>query len=211
MTITPKLLNDYCEAHTTPQSEVLYELERETNLKTLAPQMLSGHLQGQFLTLLSSLMRPKAILEIGTFTGYAAICLAQGLAEDGILHTIEANHEMEQIITKYIKKAGLEHKIQLHLGRAEAIIPTFDILFDLIFIDAGKQQYEIFYDLVFDKVKPGGLIIADNVLWSGKVVSGENDPDTTVIRAFNDKVNHDPRVENIMLPIRDGLLLARKL
>lgn len=211
MTITPKSLNDYCEAHTTPQGEVLYELERETNLKTLAPQMLSGHLQGQFLTLLSTLMRPKMILEIGTFTGYAAICLAQGLAEDGILHTIEANHEMEHIITKYIKKAGLEHKIQLHLGRAEEIIPTFDVIFDLVFIDAGKQQYEIFYDLIFDKVKPGGLIIADNVLWSGKVVSGENDPDTNVIRAFNDKVNQDPRVENLILPIRDGLLLARKL
>ncbi len=210
MNIKPKLLHAYCEAHTTPQSEVLYELERETNLKTLAPQMISGHLQGQFLTLVSQLQRPKAMLEIGTFTGYAAICLAQGLAEGGLLHTIEANRELEHIITKYITKAGLNDKIQLHLGKAEEIIPTLDVMFDLVFIDAGKQQNALFYDMILDKVNPGGLILIDNVLWSGKVVMGEQDPDTQVIRAFNDKVNNDERVENILLPIRDGLLIARK-
>lgn len=205
------LLATYCEAHTTPQSDILYELERETNLKTLAPQMLSGHLQGQFLTLISTLMRPQAILEIGTFTGYAAICLAQGLAEDGILHTIEPNRELEHIIRKYITKAGLEQKIYLHIAKAEDIITALDVNFDLVFIDAGKQQNGLFYDLVFDKVKPGGLILVDNVLWSGKVVTGGNDIDTELIRAFNDKVYHDLRVEKVMLPIRDGVLIARKL
>lgn len=210
MNVTPKLLHAYCEAHTTPQSEILYELERETNLKTLAPQMISGHLQGQFLTLLSQLQRPKAILEIGTFTGYAAICLAQGLAEGGLLHTIEPNRELEHIIRKYIVKAGLQEKIQLYIARAEEIIPNLNIAFDLVFIDAGKQQNALFYDMILDKVNPGGLILIDNVLWSGKVVTSENDADTEVIRAFNDKVHNDPRVENLLLPIRDGLLIARK-
>ena len=205
-----KRLSAYCKAHTTPQSDLLYELERETNLKTMSPQMLSGHLQGQFLMLLSTLLQPKVILEIGTFTGYAAICLAQGLAENGILHTIEANPELEHIITKYITKARLENKTQLHFGKAEVIIPTLPLNFDLVFIDAGKQQNDLFYDLVFDKVNPGGLILVDNVLWSGKVVQGENDPDTALIRAFNDKVHQDDRVENLMLPIRDGLLIVRK-
>ncbi len=205
-----KRLSAYCKAHTTPQSDLLYELERETNLKTMSPQMLSGHLQGQFLMLLSTLLQPKVILEIGTFTGYAAICLAQGLAENGILHTIEANRELEHIITKYITKARLENKTQLHFGKAEVIIPTLPLNFDLVFIDAGKQQNDLFYDLVFDKVNPGGLILVDNVLWSGKVVQGENDPDTALIRAFNDKVHQDDRVENLMLPIRDGLLIVRK-
>ncbi|MBK7869516.1 MAG: O-methyltransferase [Saprospiraceae bacterium] len=211
MTSYYKLLHTYCEAHTTPPSDVLYELTRETHLKTLAPQMLSGHLQGQFLALLSKLARPKAILEIGTFTGYAAICLAQGLAENGVLHTIEPNRELEQIIRKYIAKAELEDKIELHIGRAENIIPTLDLLFDIVFIDAGKQQNEQFYDIVINKLNKGGLIIIDNVLWSGKVISNENDADTQIIRAFNDKVQNDPRVENLMLPVRDGILIARKL
>ncbi len=211
MTDFIKQLHAYCEAHTTPPVDVLHELERETHLKTLAPQMMSGRLQGQFLALLSKLMRPQAILEIGTFTGYAAICLAQGLAANGVLHTIEPNRELEHIIRKYVAKAGLEDKIQLHIGRAEQIIPTLDLRFDLVFIDAGKQQNALFYDLVFNKVNIGGLIIVDNVLWSGKVVNEADDADTQLIRAFNDKVHNDPRVENIMLPIRDGILMARKL
>lgn len=205
-----QLINAYCENHTTPQSQVLYDLERETHLKTLAPQMLSGHLQGAFLSLLSQLMRPQTILEIGTFTGYAAICLAQGLAEGGKLHTIEANAELEHIIRKYVQRAELQDKIQLYIGKAEEIIPTLALNFDLVFIDAGKQQYVDFYQLVIDKVNPGGLILADNVLWSGKVVRKENDADTQMIRAFNDMVQADGRVENIMLPIRDGLMIARK-
>lgn len=205
-----KRLSAYCESHTTLQNQVLYELERETHLKTLAPQMISGHLQGQFLILISQLLQPKSILEIGTFTGYAAICMAQGLAEGGVLHTIEPNRELEHIIRKYMAKAGLEDKIQLHIGRGEEIIPTLDAYFDLVFIDAGKQQNAFFYDLIFNKVNKGGLIIIDNVLWSGKVITEAKDPDTNVIRAFNEKIHHDTRVENIMLPIRDGLLIARK-
>ncbi|HMO39374.1 MAG TPA: O-methyltransferase [Saprospiraceae bacterium] len=206
-----KLLHDYCAAHTTPPDPVLQALERETHLKTLAPQMLSGHLQGQLLQLLSSLLQPKSILEIGTFTGYAAICLARGLAPGGRLHTIEPNRELEHLIRKYIALAGLEAAIQLHIGRAEEMIPVLDISFDLVFIDAGKQQNAFFYDLIFDKVRPGGLILIDNVLWGGKIVNERaHDVDTQLIRTFNDKIHADERVENIMLPIRDGLLIARK-
>jgi predicted O-methyltransferase YrrM len=210
MTDFIQLIHEYCQAHTTPQSQLLYDLERETHLKTLAPQMLSGHLQGAFLRLLSQLMRPKCILEIGTFTGYAAICLAQGLAADGQLHTIEANSELEYLIRKYVNRANLQEKIQLHIGKAEKIIPKLDLMFDMVFIDAGKQQYLDFYNLTIEKVNPGGLILADNVLWSGKVIRGENDADTETIRAFNHMVQADERVENIMLPLRDGLLIAKK-
>jgi predicted O-methyltransferase YrrM len=204
------LLNAYCETHTTPQSPLLYELERETHLKTLSPQMLSGHLQGQLLTFISQMLHPQAILEIGTFTGYSAICMAQGLAEGGVLHTIETNVELQSLIKKYITKSGLEAKIILHFGKAEELIPSLDVMFDLVFIDAGKQQYAQFYDLVFDKVRPGGFILADNVLWSGKVIRDEMDEDTQAIRAFNDKVQHDDRVENMILPLRDGIMMVRK-
>ena len=164
-------LNLYCEAHTTAQPAILHQLERETHLKTLAPQMLSGHLQGQFLAMLSKICRPRAILEIGAFTGYSAICLAQGLEEGGVLHTIEANPELEYLIRKYIALAGLEGSIRLHIGDAPEIIPGLKGPFDLVFIDANKQEYALYYDLVIDKVQSGGLIIADNVLWSGIVKS----------------------------------------
>ena len=206
-------LNLYCEAHTTAQPAILHQLERETHLKTLAPQMLSGHLQGQFLAMLSKICRPRAILEIGAFTGYAAICLAQGLPEGGTLHTIEANPELEYLIRKYISLAGLDEKIHLHIGDAREVIPALPGPFDMVFIDAGKQDYIQYYDLVIDKVPRGGLIIADNVLWSGKVVSGERgqDQDAASIHQFNEKVQRDERVENIMLPLRDGLLIARKV
>ncbi len=205
-----KRLYAYCEAHSTPPSAVLHELERETHLKTLAPQMLSGAWQGQFLKMLSQLMQPQTILEIGTFTGYAAICMAQGLAPGGQLHTIEPNAELAHIIRKYIDKAGLNDMIQLHIGRGEEVIPTLQTTFDLVFIDAGKQQYEQFYELVIERVRPGGLILADNVLWSGKVADTADDPDTLTLRAFNDRVQADPRVENVMLPLRDGVLMIRK-
>ena len=206
-------LNLYCEAHTTAQPAILHQLERETHLKTLAPQMLSGHLQGQFLAMLSKICRPRAILEIGAFTGYAAICLAQGLPEGGTLHTIEANPELEYLIRKYISLAGLDEKIHLHIGDAREVIPALPGPFDMVFIDAGKQDYIQYYDLVIDKVPRGGLIIADNVLWSGKVVSDEReqDQDAVSIHQFNEKVQRDERVENIMLPLRDGLLIARKV
>ncbi|MCB0569848.1 MAG: O-methyltransferase [Phaeodactylibacter sp.] len=207
------LLNAYCEAHTSPQPPTLYELERETHLKTLAPQMLSGHLQGQFLSLLSKLHRPKLILEIGTFTGYSAICLAQGLQEGGRLHTIEANAELEYLIRKYVAKAGLEQRITLHIGDALEIIPSLEGPFDMVFIDAGKQDYIRYYDMVAGNLNPGGLIIADNVLWDGKVVNEgrDQDPDARSLHEFNEMVQRDPSVENIMLPVRDGLLVVRKL
>ncbi len=210
MNFTLKKLTDYCTAHTTDQDEVLYELERETNLKTLAPQMISGHLQGTLLTFISKMIQPKAILEIGTFTGYATICLAKGLAEGGIVHTIEANEELEYIIRKYVGKAKLEDQVQLHIGDAKKIIPALEVEFDMVLIDAGKKDYAFYYDLVFDKVKKGGLILADNILWSGKVVQKEHDNDTRIIHDFNKKVHQDPRVENVVLPIRDGLILVRK-
>ncbi len=204
-------LNKYCEAHTSPADETLCELERETYLKTLAPQMLSGHLQGRFLTMISQLVQPVVALEIGTFTGYGAICLARGLAPNGRLHTIEANRELEYIIRKYIGKAGLEDKIQLHLGNALEIIPNIPPgAFDLVFIDAGKQDYATYFDLVIDRMRPGGLILADNVLWSGKVLNPDQDEDTAALHAFNRKVLADPRVETLILPLRDGLLMARK-
>ena len=200
----------YCEQHSTPADLVLYELERETYLKTLAPQMMSGKLQGQLLRFLSQMIRPQSILEIGTFTGYASICLAQGLSDKGILHTIEANPEYAYFGKKYFPKAGLTDQIIAHIGRAEKVIPKLPIQFDLAFIDAGKNDYASHYDLVFDKIRAGGYILADNVLWSGKVVQKEKDADTAVIRAFNEKVRQDDRVEKVMLPIRDGLFIIRK-
>ena len=206
-----ELLNEYCQRHTTPQSTVLHELERETWLKTLAPQMMSGHLQGAFLRLLVQMQQAKTILEIGTFTGYAAICMASALPEGGILHTIEANVELEFIIRKYIDKAGLKEKINLHIGDAKAIIPSLDLDYDLVFIDAGKKDNAAYYDLIFDRVRPGGLILADNVLWSGKVANPNKDSDTSLIDAFNKKALEDVRTENMILPIRDGLLIVRKL
>lgn len=209
-----QLIHQYCEQHTSPQSDALYELERETNLKTLAPQMLSGHLQGQLLQLISQLMRPKRILEIGTFTGYAAICMAQGLPDDGKLMTIEANPELEYISKKYFKKTGLDQKVEAIIGDAKQIIPTLTDTFDMVFIDAGKQDYAYFYDLVFDKVNIGGLIMADNVLWSRKVLDPElikKDKDTKTIHTFNNKIQQDERVENVLLPLRDGLIIARKV
>lgn len=203
-------LIDYCEAHTTPPAQVLYELERETYLKTLAPQMMSGHLQGTFFSMLSLLKQPKYILEVGTFTGYAAICLAQGLVPDGMLYTIEINEELGYLSKKYIQKAGLATKIKQIIGDAKAVIPQLDLSFDMVFIDATKADYALHYDLVIDKVNPGGMILADNVLWSGKVVDSKFDKDTALIKAFNKKIQEDERVNNILLPIRDGITIAIK-
>jgi len=206
-----KKINQYCEQHTSPPSEVLYELERATHLKTLAPQMASGHVQGQLFTFLSQMIQPKAILEVGTFTGYAAICFAKGLPEDGILHTIEANEEFEYIIRDFVKRAELEDKIKLHLGDAKAIIPTLDMQFDLIFLDAAKREYAQYYDLLFDKLKTGGFLLVDNVLWDGKVVEEKKNIDTQALDEFNKKVQADERVENVLLPIRDGIMMIRKI
>lgn len=205
-----KQVHRYCSAHSSPQSDILYELERETHLKTLAPQMMSGHLQGRLLSLLSKMLRPRRILEIGVFTGYATLCLAEGLPADGIIHAVEGNPELEYLIRKYLKKADLEDKVKLHIGDAKVIAGTLDETFDLVFIDAGKRDYAFYYDLIIDKVNPGGIILADNVLWSGKVVDGATDADTQLLDAFNKKVNADERVENLILPLRDGLTVIRR-
>ena len=201
---------EYAENHTTSEDDVLRALRRETHLKELQPQMLSGQIQGQLLTFFSQMLQPKAILEIGTFTGYAAICLAKGLAQNGIMHTIEVNEEKETIIRKYLAKANLNTKVQLHIGDAAQIIPTLTETFDLVFIDAGKKHNALYYDMVFDRVRQGGFIITDNVLWKGKVAEDTNDKRTRLIDEFNKKIQHDERVENLLLPVRDGLMIVRK-
>ena len=205
-------LHDYCRDHSSPPARPLLELDRETHLKTLAPQMMSGPLQGQFLAFISQMMNPRTILEIGTFTGYAALHLARGLAPEGTLHTIEANAEIAYIAKKYIANAGLENRVKLHIGRAEEIIPTLPGTFDLVFIDGGKQHYARHFDLVIDRVRSGGFLLADNVLWSGKVLTDPDtwDKDTRLIHQFNQKIQDDPRVENLILPLRDGLTMIRK-
>ena len=210
MQFSQSALYAYCEAHSAAPSELLCALERETHLKTLAPQMMSGRLQGGFLRMLSGLLRPRQVLEIGTFTGYGALCLAEGLAPDGVLHTIEANPEMEHIIRKYIRLAGKEASVQLHIGQAQEVIPTLPGLFDLVYIDAGKQDYATFFHLVVDRVSPGGLLLADNVLWGGKILDAVPDVDTRIMQAFNQLLASDPRVETLVLPLRDGLTIARK-
>jgi caffeoyl-CoA O-methyltransferase len=201
----------YAENHTTEESAVLQELRRETHLKTLKPQMISGQIQGQLLAFFSQMLQPKAILEIGTFTGYAVICLAQGLVENGVMHTIEVDEEKETIIRKYLEKADLTEKVKLHIGDATKIIPTLTETFDLVFIDAGKKDNALYYDMVFDSVRQGGFIITDNVLWKGKVAEETTDKRTVLIDDFNKKMHHDNRVENLLLPVRDGLMVVRKI
>lgn len=203
---------DYCFAHTSRPGEVLRDLERETHLRTLNPQMLSGGYQGALLRFVSMMIRPRRALEIGTFTGYASICLAEGLADDGLLHTIEINDELVPLIRKYLQKAGLEEKVRLHLGDAADIVPVLDEVFDLVFLDAGKLDYPTHYELALAKTRPGGFLLADNVLWDGKVAGGsEKDETARALHTFNSMAQDDPRVENILLPVRDGLMLMRKL
>jgi caffeoyl-CoA O-methyltransferase len=210
--ISPEL-SSYIEEHTSPESDVLKELNRETNAKILMPRMLSGHLQGQLLSLISHMIQPKQVLEIGTYTGYSAICLAAGLADGGCLHTIDINDELAPMVNRYVSKANLEGKIKTYTGNALNIIPAINETFDLVFIDADKINYSNYYDLVFDKVRQGGFLVADNVLWSGKVLeaTSEMDSDTKAIVAFNKKVHDDKRVQHALLPIRDGLMMMRKL
>ena len=205
-------IESYALAHSQSESAVLNKLNRETHAKVLQPRMLSGHMQGNLLSMFSKMLRPEQILEIGTYTGYSAICLAQGLQENGKLHTIDVNAELEKMCRSFFQEAGLTRKINYYIGNALTIIPTINETFDLVFIDADKKNYSTYYDLVFDKVKSGGLIIADNVLWSGKVLNDENkmDADTKAIDSYNKKVHSDPRVEHMLLPVRDGLMIARK-
>ncbi len=211
MNINSEAIHQYCEQHSTPQSQLLSALERETHLKTILPNMLSGHLQGAFLSMLSKLIKPVKILEIGTFTGYSGICLASGLVPEGELHTIEFNPEMEEMIRKYISQCPQANQITLHIGNALQIIPELNGPFDMVFIDAAKTEYVAYYDLVFNKINIGGLIIADNVLWSGKVLEEKKDKDTLAIDAFNKKMNDDRRIEHLIVPLRDGLHMIRKM
>ena len=211
MKFLPDIIEDYAAKFSSPEDAVLSALNRETHLKIMLPQMLSGHIQGNFLKMMSHMLQPKRILEIGTYTGYSAICFAQGLKNDGKLFTIDINAELEDMCRNYFKKAGVENKIDFRIGNALDIIPSINETFDLVFIDADKTNYSNYYDLVFDKVRPGGFIIADNVLWSGKVCQENQDKDTTALHAYNEKVQGDKRVENYLVPIRDGLMVVRKL
>lgn len=213
MHFLPPEIEQYAAAHTEAESELLHALNRETNLNVLQPRMLSGHLQGRFLSMVSKLMRPKNILEIGTYTGYSALCLAEGLQPDGSLHTIDNNEELNEIATRYFEKSPYASQITKHTGQAMEIIPALHHLWDLVFIDADKSNYLNYYGMVIDNVRPGGLILTDNVLWSGKVLSAQvpdNDKDTFAIKKFNETLAKDPRVEKILLPIRDGIFCTIK-
>ncbi|MEQ1586392.1 MAG: class I SAM-dependent methyltransferase [Cyclobacteriaceae bacterium] len=210
MDFLPDDIARYVEDHTAPESDLLKRINRDTHAQVLMPRMLSGHVQGRFLAMISHFIRPKYILEIGTYTGYSAICLAEGLAPDGKLITLDVNEELETRVRGYFQEAGLAERIDYRMGDAAKIIPTLDEKFDLVFIDADKENYALYYDLVFDKVKPGGAILADNVLWSGKVTQAKVDKDTRALIEFNKKVNLDNRVENLLLPLRDGIMMIRK-
>ena len=205
-------IEKYIENHATDESRILAHNYRETNLTTFYPQMLSGKVQAKFLEMICHMMKPERVLEIGTFTAYSAIAMAQGLSKNGLLYTIEVNEELETIIRKYIGLAGMNDKIKLLLGDALQIIPQLNESFDLVFIDADKEQYVDYYELSMEKLKPGGFILIDNVLWGGKAVKDKNpDKETQGIRQLNEHVKNDERVEQVILSIRDGLMMVRKL
>lgn len=201
-----QLLLKYCE----PESELLQAIDRETNLKVLMPRMLSGHYQGRVLSMLSKMISPSRILEVGTFTGYATLCLAEGLRPEGLIYTLDINEELEDMVRYNFSQSTDHPKIRYIIGDANQTITELDEIFDVVFIDADKKNNGSYYDLVFEKVRPGGLIIVDNVLWSGKVLNLNQDKDTKNITNFNDKIASDPRVEKLILPVRDGLFIIRK-
>lgn len=204
-------LLEYAELHSTRESKLLEKLRRETFQKVLHPRMLSGPLQGRLLSLISKLIRPKRILELGTYTGYATLCLSEGLVQDGDIHTIDKNEELIAIQNKYFKSSGKRSNIHQHLGEALSILPQLEGPFDLVFIDADKENTQAYFDLCMERVPSGGLILTDNVLWSGKVLDSadKDDRDTLALQEFNHKVANDSRVESLMLPLRDGITLSR--
>ncbi len=205
-------LEKYIDIHTSNEGELLKSLDRETNLKTTMPRMLSGKVQGKFLEMISLMIKPERILEVGTFTGYSAICLARGLKPNGLLYTIESNEELEEIAQRYFDSSGMSNKIKLIIGDALNEIPKLNETFDLVFIDANKEQYIDYYNLAKSKLRSGGFIIADNVLWGGKVLGNKKpDKETVSIQAFNNYIKQDEDVEQVMISLRDGLLLVRKL
>ncbi|GAB1444958.1 O-methyltransferase [Flammeovirgaceae bacterium] len=201
----------YAEAHSARENELLHRINRETHLSVLKPRMLSGHLQGRILSMISKMIKPKLILEIGTYTGYSALCLAEGLSKNGKLITIDINEELEDRVRSYFKDSEFVDRIDYRIGDAKKIIPTLKETIDLVFIDADKEGYPLYYDLVIDLVIEGGFILADNVLWSGRVLDVRPDKDTMTIMEFNRKVSEDPRVEHVLMPIRDGIMLLRKI
>ena len=205
-------IEDYIEKNSSKEPEILKDLNKETYLKVLNPRMLSGHLQGRFLSIISKLIKPKKILEIGTYTGYSAICMAEGLIDNGIIHTIDINEELVSIQKKYFKKTKTTNSIIQHVGDAKEVIGKIDETFDMVFLDADKENYIEYYNLCIDKVRSGGLIIADNVLWTGKVIDPESYDDelTQYLIDFNKIIAKDNRVENIILPLRDGLNIIIK-
>ncbi|MFD2698739.1 O-methyltransferase [Mesonia sediminis] len=212
MHFLPEDIDQYTVNHSSPEPELLQKLNRETHQKILQPRMLSGHYQGRVLSMLTKLINPKNILELGTYTGYSALCLAEGMQADGVLHTIDKNEELFDFQRKYFDKSSWAKQIIQHLGEAKQIIPRLDLNFDLVFLDADKCNYLTYFELIVPKLNSGGVILTDNVLWSGKVTKAlnPNDEDTRVLLAYNKKVNEDPRVESVMLPIRDGLTITRK-
>ncbi|MFY0653018.1 MAG: O-methyltransferase [Cyclobacteriaceae bacterium] len=206
-------IQTYSERHTTPEPELLKKINRDTYVNILHPRMLSGQMQGRMLSMLSYMIQAKSILEIGTFTGYSAICLAEGLAPDGNVITLDINEELEDRVRGYFSESDFADQIDYRVGNALEIIPELDSSFDLVFIDADKENYKTYYEMVLDKMPSGGIIIADNVLWSGKVLGDhikKIDKDTKALIEFNDWVQKDERVENVLFPVRDGLMVIRK-
>ncbi|TAF72565.1 MAG: O-methyltransferase [Bacteroidetes bacterium] len=211
MEFLPELIQQYAENHSDKESDLLQKIAAETQKDVAMPRMISGHYQGRFLSMISAMIQPKLILEIGTYTGYSALCMAEHLAENGKIITIDKNNELEKRVRGYFSESKYNQQIDYRIGNAIEIIPKLEETdFDIVFIDADKINYTLYYDLVFEKVKSGGFIIADNVLWSGKVVEDKKDKKTEAIKAFNQKINEDVRVENLLLAIRDGLMIARK-
>ena len=204
-------IEQYAEAHTSPESPLLEQIRRDTYLEVLQPRMLSGHLQGRLLSMLSKMICPNSILEIGTYTGYSALCLAEGLTDDGVLITIDKNIELIDRVNAYFSESEFASKIKMIQGKALSILPKLEQKWDLIFIDADKENYQKYYDMTFPNLNSGGYIIADNVLWSGKVINpDENDADTLALKSFNKAIIDDSRVEVLLLPLRDGLTILRK-
>ncbi len=211
MELLAKEIEKYSLNHTTKESKLLESLNRETWAKVMNPRMLSGHLQGKILSMFSNMIKPKNILEIGTYTGYSALCMAEGLQKDGIIHTIDINEEHIDFAKKYFNRSDYEKNIKSYLGNALEIIPKLNWNFQLVFIDADKENYSKYFDLIIDKIDINGYIIADNVLWSGKVIQKKQDTETKALDLYNKKVFSDTRIETILMPIRDGLMISRKI
>lgn len=204
-------LDEYVVSHSQPEPKILQELNRETWQKVLAPRMLSGHFQGRVLSMISKLIQPKNILEIGTYTGYSALCLAEGMMENGELHTIDTNEELYDIQRRYFNRSGYGNQISQHIGNALKVIPTLDIVFDLVFIDADKKNYPSYLEIIIPKLKKGSVILSDNVLWTGKIIEPleKGDLDTEALLKYNKTINSHPQLETVLLPIRDGLTISR--